>query len=446
MATNIQATTAQISVLAQADPNSVVETFRRLGRYRGDGRWLAKANVYGTDTVDRIRTDRQGNQINGKHLAEYISASTVLHMADGWGFLGRAMQAHLIGDYAVARHLSYYAELRAAMSILACNGVGVFSGWNYVLTGPRSVVEVAPKSPTHQFTWAALHWWAQSQGPWNLIGDSVRPYGVPVGDWLSLAPGYSAWGAVASGWVTSLGLDIQRVADDQESRNIASYRPNRLMVGKKASERDDVSFAVDLWRSLEPSVTGFSLLDIHILRITLERAFEGVEGKKPRNAPADFEHLVDTVIGQLSDESARQRAKKFLLRKTESEDHTVFAYAALDTEATDPQHHLQLMSRSALLLALATSSCRLLVERAGLSLRDHEFWWNALGTDRGIWTTAPPSEDLRDLWEDINVELEDAESWVAGGASTRVDFIEACPRAFSRLSYFELVALWGIPA
>lgn len=104
------------------------------------------------------------------------------------------------------------------------------------------------------------------------------------------------------------------------------------------------------------------------------------------------------------------------------------------------------MSRSALLLALATSSCRLLVERAGLTLRDHEFWWNALGTDRGIWTTAPPSEDLRDLWEDINVELEDVESWVAGGASTRVDFIEACPRAFSRLSYFELVALWGIPA
>jgi len=104
------------------------------------------------------------------------------------------------------------------------------------------------------------------------------------------------------------------------------------------------------------------------------------------------------------------------------------------------------MSRSALLLALATSSCRLLLERADLTLRDHEFWWNALGADRGIWTTAPPSEDLRDLWEDINVELEDAETWVAGGASTKVDFIEACPRAFSRLSYFELVALWGIPA
>lgn len=356
------------------------------------------------------------------------------------------MQAHLIGDYSVASHLSYYAELRAAMSILACNGVGVFDGWNYVVTGPRSVVEVATNSRTHQFTWTALQWWAQSQGSWKLIEDSVRPYGVPVGDWLSLVPGYPAWGAVASDWITSLGLDIQRVADDQESRNIASYRPNRLIAGEKVSERDDVSFAVDLWRSLEPSVTGFSLLDIHILRITLERAFEGRNGKKPRDAADTFKSLVNTVVGQLPDEPARERVKRFLLREKEPVDHPVFSHAALDTKATDPQHHLQLMSRSALLLALATSSCRLLVERAGLTLRDHEFWWNALGTDRGIWTTAPPSEDLRDLWEDINVELEDAESWVAEGASTRVGFIEACPRAFSRLSFFELVALWGIPA
>lgn len=446
MTTNIQATAEQISVLAQADPNSVVETFRRLSRYRGDGRWLAKTNVYSVDTVNRIRADRQGNRVNGKHLAEYISASTVLHMADGWGFLGRAMQAHLIGDYAVARHLAYYAELRAAMSILACNGVGVFSGRNYVLAEPRGVIEVPSRSTTHQFTWAALHWWAQSQGSWSLIGDSVRPYGIPVGDWLSLAPGYSAWGAVASDWVTSLGLDIRRVADDQESRNVASYRPNRIVTNKKSSERDDVSFAVDLWRSLEPSVTGFPLLDIHILRLTLERAFEGVEGRKPRSVPYEFEKLVDAVVHQLPDDSARLRVTKFLMRRTAPDDHPVFAHAALDTEATDPHHHLQLMSRSALLLALASSSCRLLVERAGLSLRDHEFWWNALGADRGIWTTAPPSEDLRDLWGDINAELEDAEDWVASGTNTREAFIEACPRAFSRLSYFELVALWGIPA
>lgn len=232
MTANISATDTQISALVQADPLSVVETFRRLRRYRDAGRWLAKRNVYRADTINRIRADRNNSQINGKHLAEYISASTMLHMADGWGFLGRAMQAHLIGDYPVARHLSYYAELRAAMSILACNGVGVFSGWNYVVTGPRQVVEVPCCSGTHKFTWSALHWWAHSQGSWKQIGDSVRPYGIPVSNWLSLAAGYSAWGAVASDWVTSLGLDIQRVADDQESRNIASYRPNRLILGE----------------------------------------------------------------------------------------------------------------------------------------------------------------------------------------------------------------------
>lgn len=446
LAVNLTPDPDQIKVLQNADPDSVVEAFRRLGRYRADSRWLGKKNVYRTDTINRISADRQVGRINGKHLAEYISASTVLHMTDGWGFLGRAMQAHLVGDYAVARHLAYYAELRAAMSILACNGVGVFSGWNYVVTSPRSVEGFRNRSATHRFTWIALRWWAQSHGSWKLIGDSVRPHGFSVREWLSRAPQYSVSTAVASSWITSLGLDIQRVANDQESRNIASYRPNRLIVGEKVSEQADVSFAVELWRSLEPSVTGFPLLDIHILRITLERVFESVQGKKPHEASSVFDQLVDTVVGQLSDERLRKGVKEFLLRNMQSADHPVFANAALDTGEADAQHHIQLMSRSALLLALATSSCRLMVEQAGLTLRDHEFWWHSLGADRGIWDSAPRSADLRDLWEDIKLQLENVETWVAEGGNTRLGFMQECPQAFAILSHFELVALWGMPA
>lgn len=447
MSANIQASAAQAATFALADPEATVETFRRLARYKADGRWLGKKNVYAVKTTDRIAADRSNGTINQKHLAEYISASSVLHMADGWGFLGRAMQAHLIGDYSVARHLAYYAELRAAMAILACNGIGVFSGRNYVLTGPQSVHEVPDYSGTHKFAWIALQWWAQKQQSWELVGKAVRPYGAPIGQWLDLAPRYATWGPVASNWITSLGLDIQRAADDQESRNEASYRPNRICSATHVAPRAEVTFAVDLWRSLEPGLTGFPNLDIHVLRLTLERAFESVEGSKASHDPNNFGSMVVDVTRHLADQHTKDRVIDFLLRRTEPHDNPVFGHAALSSSSSTPEHHFQMMSRSALLLSLATSSCRLLVEDAGTSLEDHEFWWHALGADRGIWDTAPPSSDLRDLWEDINVELEDAESWTrSGGSGSRTDFIASCPQALSRLSHFELVALWGIPA
>lgn len=447
MSTNIQANADQANVFADASSKATVETFRRLNRYKADGRWLGKKNVYGNNTIGQIASDRRSNSINEKHLAEYISASSVLHMADGWGFLGRAMQAHLVGDHSVARHLAYYAELRAAMALLACNGIGAFNNRHYVLTGPQSVSEIPGRITTHRFVWVALQWWAQSQGSWGLVGKAFRPYGISIADWLQFAPQYSSWGPVASNWITSLGLDIQRVADDQVSRNEASYRPNRIQQAARVTPPAEVAFAVDLWRSLEPGLSGFPNLDIHVLRLTLERAFESVEGARPGKSPQKLASMVTDVTSHFADQHTRDRVGKFLLRQTEPQDNPIFDYATSSSNSSTAGHHLEMMSRSALLLSLATSSCRLLVEDAGTSLDDHEFWWHALGADRGIWDTAPPSEDLRDLWEDINVELEDAEAWAnRGNVSARSDFMMSCPHALSRLSHFELVALWGIPA
>jgi len=66
-------------------------------------------------------------------MTGYVAVSAPLHCADGWSFLGRAVAAILLGDATAARHLGYYAELRAAMSLMAAHGVGIFNRTHFVV-------------------------------------------------------------------------------------------------------------------------------------------------------------------------------------------------------------------------------------------------------------------------------------------------------------------------
>lgn len=64
-----------------------------------------------------------------------MAASVIVHCFDGWSYLGRALEAEMAGDPQTAVHLGYYAELRAAMSVLASDEIGVFRNKHAVFTG-----------------------------------------------------------------------------------------------------------------------------------------------------------------------------------------------------------------------------------------------------------------------------------------------------------------------
>src|SRR5690349_10494850 len=116
----------------QADVNrarrsSVEQEFNGLPLHWAGGAWLRADNRYRHNCIDRLRKDMGSSRgLRASHLREYISASTVLHCMDGWAYLGRSLASYLSGDIDVARHLAYYAELRAAMSLLGTEGIGIF--------------------------------------------------------------------------------------------------------------------------------------------------------------------------------------------------------------------------------------------------------------------------------------------------------------------------------
>ena len=70
-----------------------------------------------------LEDDAKAARINEPHFREYVAASAPTHLIDGWSYLARAIDALLRGDAPAAVHLGYYAELRAAMSLLAGGGI-----------------------------------------------------------------------------------------------------------------------------------------------------------------------------------------------------------------------------------------------------------------------------------------------------------------------------------
>ena len=430
--------------LESASAQAVSNTFSYLRRYLHKDRWLGLRNVYRTDTIKRIRADDAAGTLQQKHLAEYIAASAPIHAVDGWSYLGRALQAHLMGDVFSARHLGYYAELRAAMAILATQGIAVLNRQHFVLNSQAGVTKVATNEGTHSFAWQALQWWAGQPASSVVIGQSIRPYQKDLSSWIVNTPGYGSWAPQARDWILQFGLDLRIAAADQTSRNEASYRPNRVLPLERVDTRASAEFAVALWLSLEPTPSGFERLDLHFLRRSFENAFTSVSGHSPASKPSAFGGSVDSLLK--ANGVVGTGLRDFLTRQSEPKDLALLRDAAIPSTKGGPTHHLHVLSRATLLLVLAASATRRLFRSANVPLEDSAFWWGLLGLDRGLWQQTPEPHDLLDYWADVKIELDELQAWLARGSNTRYELLSDRPSSLARLSQMELVALWRMAA
>ena len=107
--------------VAAADRQPIVDSLESLQRHWERGRWLGTKQPLRAGHVE-AGEGRRRRDTTKPDLTEYIGASTLGHCFDGWSYLGRATEAELAGDPGSARHLGYYAELRAAMSLLGRRG------------------------------------------------------------------------------------------------------------------------------------------------------------------------------------------------------------------------------------------------------------------------------------------------------------------------------------
>lgn len=433
--------------IAAASPAAVQVRAGSVRRYMADhGRWLGLNNRYWAEPVKAIKQDLLAGGLNHKHAAEYVAASAALHSSDGWGYLGRALQAHAVGNPDVARHLAYYAELRAAMSLLATRGIGVFDRHHFVLNAAGQTAMLA-KRGTHEAAWLYLEEWAQSPDGSAVLGAVIRPEGYALEDWVRALPGSPAWAPLGQDWLLTLGLDLRRLAEDRAARNQASYRPTSLSGTRYLQPGDAASFVLEFVELLEPQAPGsFGQLDAHFLRISLESAFRAATNDTPRQAPLQFHNAMQAVVATTMLEApAGANLLQFLRRKVVADDPALIAEARRNDLPPHPRHHLQAMCRAALLLRIATGAVTHLLQVSGLTFTMASPWWGPLGEVRGLWDTPPAPQNIIDVWLDVAAGLDDLRDWQENQvAPTYRSFIDDCAQPLTRVTCLDGLALVGI--
>ncbi len=307
------------------------KTLAGLKPFIARSRWLGSTNHYCKDTLAKIKSDASARRIRCPlHLAQYISASCLLHCSDGWSYLGKALLSILRGDPHRAVHLAYYAELRAAVSLLATEGIGIFNNRHFVIDASRSVVRMhGGNSPTHQFTWNCLDYWASLPSSGTLFASVIKPYGRTLDDWLYPLGGGNAIAPKAREWFRQWGMDLKKLPEDRDARNESSYQPDGIPDAWRVDAAKVLRFACDLWWALEPSAESrFDLIDRHILRIALNGIFNGRTGRSAEENAEEFRTFIMPVIDhQGFATAARQQWLDFMIRTRIPDDPLIFKFS-----------------------------------------------------------------------------------------------------------------------
>ena len=226
MTTKTGATTIPPEAQALLNTGSSDPIVNELAKLSSSQRWLATGHAY-ADVVTALRDTNKALQAGP--LAEYIAYSVPLHVADGWTFLARALDAVKAGDSDSAIHMAYYAELRAAMSLLASEGVGIFDQ-RHVAVGLNNSMTDWRRMGTHRATWHLMEAWGNDYHRSATILDAIKVEQRTINEWFDEANILSSVQPIVAGqWLKEWSLDIDTFRKDRDLRNQVSYRPTKIV-------------------------------------------------------------------------------------------------------------------------------------------------------------------------------------------------------------------------
>ena len=437
----------QQSTIRDASRATIGESVSQLTRFWASNSWLSTRNRYIVNASNKVKRDGQDNDnFIHSHLIDYVSASAFGHCYDGWSYLARALEAEMSGDPDAARHLGYYAELRAAMSLLAAEGVGVFNHHHAVVLATARCRSIRG-GPTHGFTWDALDYWASLSRSADTLFRAIRPAGIPLVSWLQAFGG--SGGFLATSWLKEWGLDLARLSRDRDARNLASYRPTPFTSPGPRSIPDTIAAVVHLWSLCSPGSRGeFSSMDRHLLRLALRLLFTNKTGRSPKQAIRIYASQVAVMLnGQMISDAERTRLQQFLLYETEGDTPDLFLAAGRSDRPTHIDHSKQVLARAALLLRVATGSLTTLLEESNTVFRnDLVFWWTKPAVRRRLWPTGAAPTAFSDLWGDAEEAMQALSEWTqqAPDPECRKSFWTQHSNDASTLATPERIFLWGI--
>lgn len=385
------------------------------------------------------------NPISPIALAEYLAIATPTHCADGWSYLSRALYSYLLGDAHSAWHFAYYAELRAAQSILSSLGCGAFNQWNCVLDSSGKIHD-AGDGPTHTMVWLALHHLAKSSTSASVaIADATRILGSTVPEIIQYAyPGRNTT-TISSSWICEWLFDLKTSGEDKSFRNRCSYDPH-IATPHRAQLSESIDLVSALWNLLEPSPnSAFLELDKQLLRSALKKeAEESLVLRSDEVAPNDAD--IETEL-----RSAHERIINSVpsftaipadyICNSHAVEHPILFHAR--DNSSEPDTPRPVLARATLLLRVATGMTKNLLFDARQNL-NIDFWLNDLAIRQGIvgnFSEFP--ENRAELYLDCAVAVEDIESKFNSGATSLASLSKYRQVKPMLVTQAERIVQWG---
>lgn len=388
----------------------------------------------------RSFNDFQAN-ITNDQAATLLAAVAPNHCLDGWSYFARAKEALVSGDMHAARHLAYYSQLRAALSILAFSGIGIFNGLNFIVDPSGNRTEIPRINGTHSAVWKALEAWAEQSNQNAQFFEVIGLGGVSISDSIQAIWPSALVSEPVSAFVQAWGLDLQKGSTDHDFRNISSYNPHQLN-DLNLSAREAIEFVEQVWDILEPSSgEGFEKLDRYLLRSTLHVFHKIVSpdtfvGDNNAGIPKRFDKLDPRLNSFVTVE--------FLIGAEDAEPLMIMDFANNKPNG-DP---LGMLSRALLFLRMAIGFSRSSFADAGYTHLDSDLkpWLSKIGAQRGFWNVDAEPESMADLWGDIRAALDDLEPLRMEPPESLFSLFQGATTSLRHLLQSERAFLWGVAA
>lgn len=434
-------TPADEAKLRLADRAPVVNAMQSLDPGAKNG-WLPTTHP-AISGIDKEHAPSGSNAISQSSLAEYFAVAAPTHCADGWGYLSRGFHAYLIGDPHSAWHFAYYAELRAAQSILSASGCGAFNSWNCCLDAGGNV-QILSKNPTHVMVWLALDYLAGNSPSGSAgIAAAMTILGVSTPEIVQYAyPGRQTT-ATSANWVSNWIYDLQTSSSDKGFRNRCSYNPH-FVTPHNADVGEYVSLVTAFWEMLEPSPGAtFMELDKQIVRDILRKeARDSLSLNGKQLSSDELKNELNEAYKKIIDSAPTfQSIPIQFITNPETSEHPLLHYAR--DNAVSPDTPRPVLARATLLLRIATGMTQNLLRDAG-QISKLGFWLDGLAEQQGIVSSrAELPSDRSDLYFDCILAAEDLQRAHAAGSVSRASLFENTTIKPHLLSQTERIVQWS---
>ena len=226
----------------------------------------------------------------GANPASELAAEQIFHMIEGWRYASAATNAFLNHSKHTALHFAYYAELRAAMSLLSWSGIRVRQSAHYYLDVYGNKKSFGPER-THSAVWGLWQNWVRRTDATKLFKEQIRlTSNVSLSNVLT-----SLQYVDPSKTLRNWGMDLAQIQADHTARNTSSYEAFWINSPLSKMSQDDLDLVLMLWKLLLPQDAGL-LFDSSLISYFVSQALPAMTQTMGKTTAGCLDEIVKVIV------------------------------------------------------------------------------------------------------------------------------------------------------